>query len=248
MNNMKKFNDIRYNFLIESVNNFQDEELELVLEFFDYGKYQRAAKKLIKELGVNLYYVGTFGVSIAALYPVIHNLIETGKFNIPATVENVVLMTICAITVLVHENKEKAKKLFSFAKEKGITDEDLDKVINQIKTIKGIFTEIAQNFGKVVTTFTDMLAYTGLLVPFTMVLNTLITQGKISPELLVQSLPALTLSLGAMGFKLLMNRIMHKLEIVIKGTDKFKNKENIKPLLVNDELKSPELKPEKVKI
>jgi hypothetical protein len=41
---------------------------------------------------------------------------------------------------------------------------------------------------------------------------------------------------------------MHKLEIIIKGTNKFQNPENIKPLLVNDELKSPELTPSRIQI
>ena len=48
---------------------------------------------------------------------------------------------------LVKENKDKAKKLIDFATEKGMSQGDLDKVVNQIKTTKGIFAEVAQNFG-----------------------------------------------------------------------------------------------------
>ncbi len=248
MTKLQKFNEIRYSFLIESVNNLQESDFELVLEKFNIGEYQRAAKKLISEIGFNLYNVGTYGVSITALYPVIQKLMETGKFDLSPSVQNVVLLTICAISVLVKESKDKVKELISFASKKGMTQEDLDTAVNQIKTTKGIFAEIAQNFGKVISTFTDMLAYTSLLVPFSMVLGSLITQGRIDSELLSQSLPALQVSMGAMGFKLLLNRIMHKLEIIIKGTDKFQNPENIKPLLVNDELKSPELRPNRVQI
>ena len=248
MDKLKKFNNVRYQFLIESVNSFQLSDAQLMLEGFDVGKYQRATKKLISDIGINLYGVGTFGVSVTALYPVIANLMKTGQFNIPFTVENVVLITICALTILVKENREKAQKLISFATERGMTQQDLDNVIKQVSTIKGIFSEIAKNFGKVITTFSDMLAYTSLLVPFSMVLNSLLTQDLIDGKLLVQSLPALAVSLGAIGFKLLFNRIMHKLEVLIQGTDKFRNIENIKPLLVNDELKSPYLRPNKVQI
>ena len=248
MDKLKKFNDVRYHFLIESVNNLKESDLELVLEGFDISNYQRAAKKLMSEIGFNLYSIGTYGVSVAALYPVIQKLMETGKFDIAPSIQNVVLLTICAVTVLVKENKDKANKLITLAKNKGMTQEDLDKVVNQIKTTKGIFAEIAHNFGKVISTFTDMLAYTSLLVPFSMVLGSLITQGSISSDLLSQSLPALEVSLGAIGFKMLLNRIMHKLEIIIKGTNKFQNAENIIPLLVNDELKSQELTPGKVQI
>jgi len=245
MNKLKTYNNFRYEYLIESVNNI---DTELLLEGININKYQFATKKLMSEIGFNIYNVGTFGVSITALYPIIQNLMTTGKFVIPNTIENVVLLTICAVTVLVKENKEKAKKLIDYAFSKGVTQKDLDTVINIITTTKGLFSEIAQNFGKVISTFSEMLSYTALLVPFSMVLNNLILNGTITSELLSQSLPAIIVSIGAMGFKLLLNRIMHKLEIVIQGTDKFRNKENIKPLLVNDELKSPELKPVKVKI
>ena len=235
-------NDIRYELLIESVNNIQNTDLELVMEGLDLNKYQFATKKLMAELKLNLYNVGTFGVSITALYPVVANLMATGKFSIEPSIQNVVLLTICALTVLLKENKEKAIKLINFAFEKGVTQQDLDKVVNQLTTTKGLFSEVAKNFGKVISTFSEMLAYTSLLVPFSMILNSLITQGTVTSELLSQSLPAITVSLGATGFKLLISRIMHKLEILIKGTDRFKNAENIKPLLVNDEFKSPELK------
>lgn len=248
MAKLQKFNELTYNFLIESINNLQESDLEIILENFNIGEYQRAAKKLISEIGFNLYSVGTYGVSVAALYPVIHKLMETGKFDMSPSVQNVVLLTICAITVLIKENKDKAQNLILFANKKGMTQDDLDKVVNQIKTTKGLFAEVALNFGKVISTFTDMLAYTSLLVPFSMVLGSLISQGRIDTEIFSQSIPALEVSMGAMGLKLLLNKIMHKLEILIKGTNKFQNPENIKPLLVNDELKSPEFRPGKVQI
>lgn len=248
MTKIQKFNELTYNFLIESVNNFQESDLELVLEGFEVSQYQRTSKKLMSEIGFNLYTVSAYGVSITALYPIIHKLMETGEFDSKPSINNVVLLTTCAITLLLKENKEKAKKLIDFSIEKGMSQSDLDKVVNQIKTIKGLFTEIAKNFGKVIGTFTDMLAYTSLLIPFSMVLSSLITKGTITSEVLSQSLPALELSLGTFGFKMLLNRIMHKMEIIIKGTNKFQNPENIKPLLVNDEFKSPELRFSKVRV
>ena len=174
MDKLKKFNNVRYHPLIEAVDNLQESDFERIFENFDVGKYQRAFKKLMGEIELNLYNVGTFGVAITAMYPIIAKLMETGKFSVPPTTENVVLLTICAITVLIKENKEKAQKLLTFAAKKGVSENDLDQVINQIKTTKGIFAEIAQNFGKVISTFTDMLAYTSLLVPFSMVLGSLI--------------------------------------------------------------------------
>lgn len=242
MAKLQKFNELTYNFLINSVNNLQESDLDLVLEGFNINEYQRSSKKLINDIGFDLYCVGTCSVSLSALYLIIQKLMETDKFDLSPNVQNVVLLTICAVTILIKENKDNIQKLILFANKKGMTQEDLDKVVNQIKIIKGLFAEISINFGKTISTFSDMLSYTSLLVPFSLVLSSLITQGRIDTDIFSQSISSLKISLGSMGFKLLLNKIMHKLEIIINSTNKFQKSENIKPLLINDELKSPEIK------
>jgi hypothetical protein len=248
MKKLKKFNSLRYNSIIESINNIQDNDFYTLMEKVDYKKYQFISKKIASELKLNLFYLKNYNVSISALYPVIATLVETGSFKILSTSENIVLITICALTVLVRENKEKAQKLFTYAEEKGISQSDIDKVINQISTIKGLFTMTANNFGKTINTFSDMLESTNLLVPFLIVLESMISQDKITSDLLILPLSNLYTELGDTKYKLLIHRIMHKLEIIMGNTTKFQNPNNIKPLLVNDELKPDYLKSDKVQI
>ncbi|MFW6243148.1 MAG: hypothetical protein ACOC2W_03220 [bacterium] len=89
-----------------------------------------------------------------------------------------------------------------------------------------------------------MISYTPLLVPFNTVILSLLNQGKITIGMLIE-LKNITDNLT---YKMLINRIMHKLEIFVSGTDKFQNADNIKPLMTNWDFKSPELRPDKVKI
>ncbi len=248
MKKLKSFNNLRYNSIIESINNIQDADYFTLMENVNYRKYQFISKKITTKLGLNLFYLKTYNVSISALYPVIAILVETGNFKISSTPENIVLITICALTVLVRENKEKAQKLFTYAEENGISQSDIDKVVNQISTIKGLFTMTANNFGKIINTYADMLEYTNLFVPFLIVLESMISQDKITSDLLTLPLSTLYTELGDNKYKLLMHRIMHKLEIIMGSTNKFQNSDNIKPLLVNDELKPDYLKHDKVQI
>lgn len=241
---IKKFNELKYEYLIDSINNSQNTNLELISEGFDFNKYQRITKKLIKKIGVDSYYISTNILSVSSIYPIVQNLIKDGNSLIDLTDENIILLTMCAITALSQENKEKVTKLFSFAVERGIPEEELDKIISQIKIIQKIFTKISKNFGKVIITLSDMLSYTELLIPFMSVFNTLMTQKLISSDLLF----SIDDNFSTLESKLLLHRIMHKLEIIIKGTDKFRNQKNVKPLLVNDELKNQNLVPYKFKV
>lgn len=244
MNRLKSFNEKRYQYLIESVNTIDINNFEKVLENFNYSKYQRIANKIQKDLNIELFYVKNFNLTISSLYPVVKKVIEIGEFNIPLTEKNTVLVTICAINALVRENKEIVEKLFSYAKKNNIPQEELKKVINIIENIYFLFKEISNNFSKSIIRFSDMISYTPLLVPFNTVLMSLMNQGKLTIGML-NELPNMTDNLN---YKMLINRIMHKLEIIVSSTDKFQNTDNIKPLLVNWDLKSPELRPDKVKI
>jgi hypothetical protein len=220
---------------IKNFNTFVLEQINIADMQVKPDKIKRLCNKITNEIGFNLYLINTFSVAITVFYPVIENLIKYGKFNIEVNEYNIVLLTICAFTVLLRENKEKVKLLFKLANSKGISNEDIDKFINQISTIRDIFYLITKNTSKVVSAFVDMLAYTALLVPFMCVLNTLITEKLIDTEYLINSLPALEISLGSMGLKLFLNRIVHRLDII--NSNRFQNIDNVKPLLVNDELK-----------
>lgn len=245
MDNVKSFNDFTYKPIIENLENSNN---DIILEKFNIGKYQRAVKKFFKEANIQLYFASTFGTALTVLLPVVEKLMKTGDFSIEPTIENVVLLTIFAFAVLTKESKDKVKKIYNKIKEKEIPDEDVDKVINQLSNTKELFADLLQSGGKVIESFADMLAYSGILIPFLSVITSLVSNGVIDGELLSQSFNSLKLSLGAIGFKLLLQRIMHKLDKIIRSDNKIKNKDNIKPFKVNDELKSPELKKDKIQV
>lgn len=243
MKEIKGFSEYTYKPLLES--NFDN---ELILEELNIGKYQRSIKKFYKETGIQLHYALTFGTALTVLLPVIEKFMNTGEFLIEATTENVVMLTIFAVAILTNESKDKIEKLYTVLIEKGIKDVDINKVINQLKNIKIIFANILKASGKVVSSFVDMLAYSGILIPFLAVISSLIDNGRISSELFSQSFKTLHITMGAVAIKLLIQKILHKLDKITTTTGKFQNKENIKPLIVNDEFKSPAFKTDRKSI
>jgi ankyrin repeat protein len=229
MKRLKKFNEINYN--LSNINSIN--------ENLNINKYQFQLQKLMKQLKVDLYYVERHKLSIFAFYPLIDQLIKINNPDKEYTIQDILLIIICSINILSYENKDKSQKLLNIAVKNDIPESVLDYTIDVIRKIKGLFTIISEKFGKDIIKFIDMLSYTDLFIPFMNVLNILVEQNSIDFD-------NIDINSNDMKSKLLIDKIMKKLQFIINSTDKFQNKDNIKPLLVNDELKSPRFKKEKV--
>lgn len=238
MKNIRGFNDYIYTPLLKKL----DENF--LLENFNIGKYQKSITNFYKIVGVELYYALTYQTAIAALIPVVSKLIENGTFEMEATLKNSVMITIFSVSILTNETKDKVEKIYSHIIESGLIDNDINKVIEQLKNIKSIFTIIVKLNNKKIDTFIDMLSYTSLLIPFLNVFNNMVSSGFINSDQLGLPFKEFNESLGETKMKMLINRILHKLNIMTSSTDKFQNKDNNKPLKVNDEFKSPQYKTE----
>lgn len=210
--------------------------------------YKKIIDSILKELNINLYFAATFGVSLTALLPVVERFVKTGIFNIELNTKNVILLTLCAVAVLTKENRKSVQLLFNLALKNNITDKTVDKLINQLTNLKVIFAIIAEQFGKVITTFCDMLAYTGLLIPFLNIINFLIDNKSIDTDAMIHSFKAFEITIGAIALKLLIEKISRKIQIITADGHKFQKKEQADILRKDEELKPDYLKTTKLKI
>lgn len=240
MSNIESFNEYsnRQNILTE----------KLILENIDTNRYQRVTTSIVKKLGVELFYINKYKLSISLLYPLVELFMIKNNFNLEIKKDNIVLLTICAVSLLTNEDKNKIKVIFKYAMDNGITDIELDKVNKFLSTIKELFAEISSFFDRKVTVFSDVLKDTELLTPFVNTLHSVISKELFDIVILVYSLDDIKNMLGDNKYNVFINRIMHKLDKIIKTTSKFQNVSNIKPLQINDEFKSPMYKTTKVKI
>lgn len=237
MNNIKNFKD----FITENNDNsilLENIDIELILESEQYKKYKNITKKTLNDLKLNLYFVGTFGVSIEAFYPLFAKIIQGEYKDITFNSTQIVLVTICALAVLFNERQEHIKKLKLEANRNGITDDIIDNAVTKIEAFKKFTNIVAKNFNKVIITITDMFAYTAILVPLIHVLLELINTGSLQTDDFINLLSSISIGSLTLYMKHLIIKITKNFTFKISNLFKFQNRDNIKPLLKNDELKT----------
>ena len=232
MKKIEGFSKFTYNPLLEKLGDGPFEEK------LNIGKYQRSLQKFYKDSGYHLYYASTYNTATLVLIPIIEKLFPY------FSMEESLMLTVFSIAVLTNESKDKVEHLYKYLLEHNIVDEEIQKTISVLTNIYEIYKAILKVSGKELKNFADMLSTTGILVPFLNVFGSLVTNGFINSELFTKELQEIKDELGDTGFKLLLHRILHKLNIMTTNNHKFQNKDNAKPLRVNDEFKSPMYKHE----
>ena len=208
----------------------------LCTENYSINQYQYMIKKVLKELGVQLYFATTFGTSLTVLIPLVNSIMVREQVEIDT--KDIILITIFVLSVLTKESKDKVAIILKKITDNGINKTLIDKVFNVFKNIELIFIEVSLLLGKVIERFADMIVYTSVFVPFINILSSLIDNEQLDINLLYQSLDVFKITMGSIAIKLLMNKIIKKLNIMLNHDDKFQNVDNVKPLLVNQQLKA----------
>jgi len=131
-----------------------------------FNKWNTLQKKVLSDIGINLYFVSTFGLSVAAFYPFFDNIIKNSNIKNTFTSTDIILLTLCALSILFKENKSNIDKLRTIISEKGLK-EYLPIFISTITNIEKLFKNISINFNKAINGLSDMFSYTAILVPFT---------------------------------------------------------------------------------
>jgi hypothetical protein len=130
-----------------------------------FNKYSKLQTNVIAALKLNLFFVSTYGSSVAALYPFFESIVKNTEIK-SLSGTDIVLLTICAISILLKENKDNITKMMNVIKEKNLT-EILNSFIKVLGNFSKLFSNISTQFGKVIDGLSGMFAYVALLVPFT---------------------------------------------------------------------------------
>jgi len=142
-----------------------------------FNKYSKLQTKVLGDLKLNLYFVSTFGTSVAALYPFFESIVKNTEMSSISNTD-IVLLTICGLSMLLKENKESIDKMKNIIKEKNLTNL-LEYFMDTLKNISNLFISIAKQFGKAIDGLVGMFAYSALLVPFTIALIDIINSYNI---------------------------------------------------------------------
>jgi hypothetical protein len=177
MKHLKNFEN--FNYINESVSN------NLLLESKDIKTYKIVQDKTISKLSLNLYFANNFGWGVPMLYPIVEALIKNS--NIAVTKEQVVLLTLFSITQILNIANNDIRKIRSELEKDNLMNV-VDKVKKSLLSVYKIFSFISRSFGKVIDSFTDMVAYVSLGVPFTLSILEIISKEGLDIETLPQKI------------------------------------------------------------
>ena len=198
----------------------------------DETQYKKVQKRVISDLRLNGNLSLTFGAGIKALYPVVDKLMTNMKISsIDITADKVVLLTICAFTIVYLEEKKfkdgqeeeiltkDSKSMLEELKMMGIGNGIVKKVVKLFKSITSIFTIIGKHLSAVAKGFIDMFAYTAILIPIMNGILYVIGKYELNVDTFLENFAALTMGVGTLIAK---NGIIH---IIDRLKDKISTKD-----------------------
>ena len=199
----------------------------------DETEYKKVQKRVISDLRLNGNLSLTFGTGIKAFYPVVDKLMTNMKISsIDITADKVVLLTICAFTIVYLEEKKSkdgqeeeiltkdSKSMLEELKMMGIGNGIVKKVVKLFKSITNIFTIIGKHLNTVIKGFIDMFAYTAILIPIMNGILYIIGKYDLSVDTFLENFAALGIGVGTLIAKNGIISIIDKLKDKISTKNK----------------------------
>lgn len=199
----------------------------------DENVYNKIQKKVISDLRLNGNLSLTFGTGIKALYPIVEKLMTNMKISsVDITPDTVVLLTICAFTIVYLEEKKfkdsdeeeiltkDSKSMLEELRMKGIGNGIVKKVVKILKSITGIFSLIGKHMDVIVNGFIDMFAYTAILIPIMNGILYIIGKYNLTIDSFLENFSALMMGIITITAKHGIKAIVDKIKDRISKKDK----------------------------
>ena len=169
---------------------------------------QTTFQKTLKDMGVQLQFVGTFGFGISGMFGMVKDLLE-GRY--PSLSEGeIILIFLSALSYLSIDIVKDISELKSELKKRGLGDY-LNKTVEVLKDFENISLKIVEKAGFTVSSLAELLGYTFLLVPILDITNKLIAESGFDIVSLSSYLKAAIVSVGIFYVRNLFNSLVLRL-------------------------------------
>ena len=196
----------------------------------DEVNYKKFQDKILKDLRLNTRLSLTFGTGIGAFYTIVEKLMKNMSIDsIELTPDKIVLLTICAFTVVYIEDKKckdaqeeeiltkDSKSMLEELRMMGIGNGIVKKLIKVFRSFIGIFNLIGKHKGKVIGEFMDMFAYAGILIPIMNGISYIIGKYNLTMDSFIENFFGLSMGIATIitkhGITWLIHRLRNKLNI-----------------------------------
>lgn len=187
--------------------------------------YRRIQNKTMKDLRLNTRLISTFGTGMTAFYPIVDGFIRNmNTYSIELDSNKVVLLTICAITIIYLEEKKfkngeeediltkDSKSMLEELRMMGMGDGIVKNVIKAFHAIKNIFKIISKHLSVVVGSFIDMFAYTTILIPVLNGISYIVGKYDMDLNTFLANFLGLSMGIATIVTKHGITELIHKLK------------------------------------
>ena len=165
-------------------------------------------QKTLKDMGVQLKFVGTFGFGISGMFGMVKDLLE-GRY--PSLSEGeIILIFLSALSYLSINLSKDMSQVNDEIKKRGLKD-FLNKTVEALKDFENISLKIVEKAGFTVSSLSELLGYTFLLVPILDITNRLINENGFDVISLASYLKGAILSVGIFYIRNVFNSLVVRL-------------------------------------
>ena len=208
----------KYQFFKES-NNISNEfakRLEIELTNVSESKWTEIWKSIPDDIMTNIKLVGTFGAGITGFFPIVDGLVRNMGLNSNVSEQSIVYITIAScMFIVMEENKNNDIKNSIKTLIEKLSKEEMElfpKVIECIRSLKTLFTEVISNIGKTLVSMIDMLSYTAYLILILNVINYLIGKYHFTLDNLPGNILSIIFGIGTGVIKTYLTDVVKKIK------------------------------------
>jgi hypothetical protein len=183
-------------------------ELDRIDEQYPSGDEMGTLERTMKDLKIQLKFVGTFGFGISGMFGMAKDLLE-GKYPVLSETD-ITLIFLAAMVYMGVDAVDDVKKVFKMVNDRGLK-KYITQTVDTLTDFKNIAIKVGEKAGFVISSLTELLGYTILLTPILDATTKLINEESLDIVTLGMYLKSALLSVGIFYVRNVFNNVIKRL-------------------------------------
>ena len=183
-------------------------ELDRIDEQYPSGDEMGTLERTMKDLKIQLKFVGTFGFGISGMFGMAKDLLE-GKYPVLSETD-ITLIFLAAMVYMGVDAVDDVKKVFKMVNDRGLK-KYITQTVDTLTDFKNVAIKVGEKAGFVISSLTELLGYTILLTPILDATTKLINEESLDIVTLGMYLKSALLSVGIFYVRNVFNNVIKRL-------------------------------------
>ncbi|MDB3870632.1 hypothetical protein N9322_01630 [bacterium] len=183
-------------------------ESDRIDEQYPSGDEMGTLERTMKDLKIQLKFVGTFGFGISGMFGMAKDLLE-GKYPVLSETD-ITLIFLAAMVYMGVDAVDDVKKVFKMVNDRGLK-KYITQTVDTLTDFKNIAIKVGEKAGFAISSLTELLGYTILLTPILDATTKLINEESLDIVTLGMYLKSALLSVGIFYVRNVFNNVIKRL-------------------------------------